>query len=243
MSALSPLPDAPAPAPAGDSVVQIQLANIKNSNDKKSLEEQSYQFQKDTIAHQLAFLLCGEAGEKAAQQILAEANEQFSGPEQGLQKMDFIKEALKKRAIEVDDSLKKGMSDLCSSLNGDPSSPENLLRVKNGFISQMGALGIPLDEDYVKVTYHEGSPSIFRIVFLLPKAVNQEQVGKLADAYQSCCQKEQKQEGYKFNNDWEKLKSAPPVSKDAFKQMAEAPRQSPSVEPPTENNSLGIRPR
>jgi hypothetical protein len=190
-----------------------------------------YEFQKDTVANQMAFLFGGEEGEKEAARILKEAEERFKEPLRILEKKKFIEDEIKKWASSADENLRKA----CGGLDFDKfrensATAEGRAANDKAAFDMLQGLGLNVHPDNVSTNYHEGPPEVIIISWInrpTPNlAAKDSNINKLANSYADCCPFAEKA---KFEKDWGTRQAAaqtggPKVDREQF--LADAKKAS-----------------
>ncbi|WP_131783006.1 hypothetical protein [Legionella gresilensis] len=188
-----------------------------------------YSFQQDSISNQLAFAFGGPDGEKEAERIFREAQENFPQPVQMRERKAFIEEEVRKITRRLDEDFRKGLSEIFDfgKIKDKPPSSQDIEALNASAIALMKNLGLNIDPDNVKTHYDAGPPQLFQITFIIKPTLNltnnESSINKLANLYANNCDLKTREE---FNSSWkdhvQNAKSGgPKMSKEEFSKVAD----------------------
>ena len=177
----------------------------------KMHEFEGYEFKKDSLANQMAFLFDGEEGEKEAARILEEANRRFQNPVQILNKKKFIEEEVGKWAEARDQQLREGCKrDLnFENFATNSETPEGRAANDKVAFNLLKGMGLNVHPDNVTSRYHKGPPSMIMICWVNRPTSNlakaDSAINKLAEGYAASCPTSEKAA---FEKNWGAHKAA-----------------------------------
>ena len=183
-----------------------------------------YEFQKDTIANQMAYLFGGKKGEEKAKKIIEEANKNYPSDLQLTERRKYIEDQVRKRGEEVNSDFQKGFATAFKNLNEKnlTSDCKGDNAEKTFMLDLMQSLGLNVDKDNVQTHYSPGPPMVMQVTWVNRPTENladeNSNVNKLAKLYSDNLDQKSKKE---FTDGWkEHVQNAkdggPKIDKEKF---------------------------